>query len=150
MSRTTIRASGGYDIVFISTWQAKRQYCNQHCYFLRKKTSWNITNVVLHKLFFILFFIEKSTPSVLNYKQKKLIFFVPNYKQKKTNNYLFQRKIKCKVHSICSLFHFLNNQQPMKIVFTSSYKTYFKNNTKNYVTNYYVLVFLISVIFFFL
>jgi len=37
----------------------------------------------------------------------------------------------------------------MKIVFTSSYKTYFKNNTKNYVTNYYVLVFLISVIFFF-
>jgi hypothetical protein len=37
----------------------------------------------------------------------------------------------------------------MKIVFTSSYKTYFKDNTKNYVTNYYVLVFLISVIFFF-
>ena len=38
----------------------------------------------------------------------------------------------------------------MKIVFTSSYKTYFKYNTKNYVTNYYVLVFLISVIFFLL
>ena len=37
----------------------------------------------------------------------------------------------------------------MRIVFTSSYKTYFKDNTKNYVTNYYVLVFLISVIFFF-
>jgi len=37
----------------------------------------------------------------------------------------------------------------MEIVFTSSYKTYFKDNTKNYVTNYYVLVFLISVIFFF-
>ena len=36
----------------------------------------------------------------------------------------------------------------MKIIFTSSYKTYFKNNTENYVTNYYVLVFLISVIFF--
>ena len=64
-------------------------------------------------------------------------------------NYLFQRKIKCKVHSICSLFHFLYNQLPMKIVFTYSYKTYFKDNTKNYVTNYYVLVFLICVIFFF-
>jgi len=37
----------------------------------------------------------------------------------------------------------------MKIVFTSSNKTYFKNNTINYVANYYVLVFLISVIFFF-
>ena len=37
----------------------------------------------------------------------------------------------------------------MKIVSTSSYKTYFKNNTKNYITNYYVLVFLISVIFLF-
>jgi len=37
----------------------------------------------------------------------------------------------------------------MKIVFTFSYKTYFKDNTKNYVTNYYVLVFLLSVIFFF-
>jgi len=36
----------------------------------------------------------------------------------------------------------------MKIIFTSSYKTYFKDNTKNYVTNYYILVFLISVIFF--
>jgi len=36
----------------------------------------------------------------------------------------------------------------MKIVFTYSYKTYFKDNTKNYATNYYVLVFLISVIFF--
>ena len=64
-----------------------------------------------------------------------------------SKNYLFQRKIKCKVHSICSLFHFLNNQQPMKIIFTSSYKTYLKNNTKNYVTNYYVLVFLINAIF---
>jgi len=37
----------------------------------------------------------------------------------------------------------------MKIVFTFSYKTYFKDNTKNYVTNYYVLIFLISVIFIF-
>jgi len=54
------------------------------------------------------------------------------------------------VHSICSLFHFLYNQLPMKIVFASFYKTYFKDNTKNYVTSYYVLVFLISVIFFFL
>jgi len=27
----------------------------------------------------------------------------------------------------------------MKIVFTSSYKTYFKDNTRNYVANYYVL-----------
>jgi len=98
------------------------------------------------------------TPSVLNYKQKKFIFFVPNYKQKRpifiifnyvfSKNHFFQRKIKCKVHSIFSLFHFLCNQLPMKIVFTSFYKTYFKDNTKNYVTNYYVLVFLISVIFF--
>jgi len=44
--------------------------------------------------------------------------------------------------------HFLYNQLPMKNIFTSSYKTYFKDNTKNYVANYYVLVFLISVIFF--
>jgi len=36
----------------------------------------------------------------------------------------------------------------MKIVFTSSYKTFFKENTKNYTPNSYVLVFLISVIFF--
>jgi len=49
-----------------------------------------------------------------------------------------------------TLFHFLNNQQAIEIVFTSSYKTYFKDNTKNYVTNYYVLVFLITVFFFFL
>jgi len=37
----------------------------------------------------------------------------------------------------------------MKIVFTFSYKTYFKDNTRNYVENYYVLVFLISLIIFF-
>jgi len=37
----------------------------------------------------------------------------------------------------------------MKIVFTSSYKTFFKENTKNYTPNSYVIVFLISVIFFF-
>jgi len=47
-----------------------------------------------------------------------------------------------------SLFHFLHNQKPMKIVFTSSYKIYSKENTKNYTPNSYVLVFLISVIFF--
>ena len=38
----------------------------------------------------------------------------------------------------------------MKIVFTSSYKTFIKKNTKNYTSNSYVLVFLISVIFFLL
>jgi len=38
----------------------------------------------------------------------------------------------------------------MKIIFTSFNKTYVKDNTKNYVINYYVLVFLISVIFFLL
>ena len=107
----------------------------------------------------VFFFFLWNTLSVSNYKQKKLIFLVPNYKQKGpffiifnyvfSKNYLFQGKIKCKVHSICSFFYFLYNQLPMKIVFTSSYKTYFKDNTKNYVTNYYVLVFLISVIFFF-
>ena len=37
----------------------------------------------------------------------------------------------------------------MKIVFTSSYETFSKENTKNYIPNSYVLVFLISVIFFF-
>jgi len=37
----------------------------------------------------------------------------------------------------------------MKVVFTSSYKTFSKENTKNYTQNSYVLVFLISVIFFF-
>jgi len=36
----------------------------------------------------------------------------------------------------------------MKIVFTSSYKTYLKDNAKNYIPNYYILVFLISVIFY--
>jgi len=36
----------------------------------------------------------------------------------------------------------------MKIVFTSSYKIYFKDNTKNQFTNYYVLIFLINMIFF--
>jgi len=36
----------------------------------------------------------------------------------------------------------------MKIILTSFYKTYFEDNTKNYV--YYVSVFLISVIFFLL
>ena len=68
---------------------------------------------------------------------------------------MFLKKIifsKGKLNAKCiqfALFHFLYNQLPMKIVFTSSYKTYFKDNTKNYVTNYYVLVFLISVIFIF-
>ena len=44
-----------------------------------------------------------------------------------------KEKLNAKVHSICSFFffHFLYNQLPIKIVFTSSYKTYFKNNTKN-------------------
>jgi len=36
----------------------------------------------------------------------------------------------------------------MKIVFTFSYKTFSKENTKNYTPNSYVLVFLINVIFF--
>jgi len=43
-------------------------------------------------------------------------------------------------------FDFLNNQKPMKIVFTSSHEIYFKENTKNYNPNSYVLVLLISVI----
>ena len=34
----------------------------------------------------------------------------------------------------------------MKIVFTSSHATYSKENTKGYTSNFYVLVFLISVI----
>ena len=37
----------------------------------------------------------------------------------------------------------------MKIVFTSPHETCFKENTKNYATNSYTLVFLISVIFVF-
>jgi len=37
----------------------------------------------------------------------------------------------------------------MKIVFTSSYETFSKENTKNYIPNSYVSVFLISVVFFF-
>jgi len=36
----------------------------------------------------------------------------------------------------------------MEIVFTSSYKTFFKENTKNYTPIFCVLVFLISVIYF--
>jgi len=44
-------------------------------------------------------------------------------------------------------FNFLHNQYPMKIIFTSFYKTYFKGNTKSYTPNPYVLVFLISVFF---
>jgi len=59
----------------------------------------------------------------------------------------FQKKIKCKdIQFVFFIFSII--KLPMKIIFTSSYKTYFKNNTENYVTNYYVLVFLISVIFF--
>jgi len=57
----------------------------------------------------------------------------------------FQKIIfsKGKLNAKCiqfTLFYFLYNQLPTKIVFTYSYKTYFKDNTKNYVTNYYVLV----------
>jgi len=37
----------------------------------------------------------------------------------------------------------------MKIIFTSSHETYSKENTKNYTTNSYVLVFLITAIFVF-
>jgi len=33
-----------------------------------------------------------------------------------------------------ALLRFLYNQLPMKIVFASSYKTYLKDNTENYVT----------------
>jgi len=91
---------------------------------------------------------KKPILFVLNYKQKKPTFIVFNYVISK--NHLFQRKIKCKLHSICSPFHFLYNQELIKIVFTSSYKTYFKDNTRNYVTNYYVLIFLIRVKLFFL
>jgi len=36
-------------------------------------------------------------------------------------------------------------EYPIKIVLTSFYETYSKKNTKNYNSNYYVLVFLISV-----
>ena len=121
-------------------------------------------NDIMSKLNFILEIFRRHLnqliciPYVPNYKKKKLIFFVSNYKQKRltfiifnyviSQNYLFQKKIQCKVHSIWSLFHFLYNQLPMKIVFTFSYKTYFKDNTKNYVTNHCVLVFLSSVVFF--
>jgi len=42
----------------------------------------------------------------------------------------FKRKLNTKCIQF-ALFHFLNNQQLMKIVFTSSYKIYFKDNTKN-------------------
>ncbi|RHN58210.1 hypothetical protein MtrunA17_Chr5g0448651 [Medicago truncatula] len=38
----------------------------------------------------------------------------------------------------------------MKIVFTYSYKTYDKENTKNYISSSYVLIFLISVFSFLL
>ena len=121
-------------------------------------------NDIMSKLNFILEIFRRHLnqliciPYVPNYKKKKLIFFVSNYKQKRltfiifnyviSQNYLFQKKIQCKVYSIWSLFHFLYNQLPMKIVFTFSYKTYFKDNTKNYVTNHCVLVFLSSVVFF--
>ena len=37
----------------------------------------------------------------------------------------------------------------MKIVFTFSYETYYKDNTKNYTTNYNILVFVIRVKIFF-
>jgi len=56
-----------------------------------------------------------NTSFVLNYKQKKFIFFILNYKQKRptfiifnyvfSKNYLFQRKIKCKV-----IFSIINYQ----------------------------------------
>ena len=60
-------------------------------------------------------------------------------------NLLFQSKIKCKLHSICSHFYFLHNHYPMRIGFASFHETYFKENTKNYNSNNYVLPFLISV-----
>ena len=37
----------------------------------------------------------------------------------------------------------------MKTVFPLSYKTFFKENTKNYTPNFYILVFLINVFLFF-
>ena len=60
-----------------------------------------------------------------------------------------KRKLNAKCIQFGLFFIFSIIKLPMKIVFTSSYKTYFKDNTKYYVTNYYVLVFLLSVIFFF-
>jgi len=108
---------------------------------------------------YIPYYSYSLTPSVPNYKQKKLIFFVPNYKQKRptfiifnyvfSKNYLFQRKIKCKVHSICSIFHFLYNQLPIKLFLHLPIKLISKITQKNYVSNYYDLVFLINVVFFF-
>jgi len=99
-----------------------------------------------------------STPSVPNYNKKKP-FYLSQITSKKDQllSYVimfFQKiifskgKLNAKCIQFALFFYFLYNQLPMKIVFTSSCKTYFKDNTKNYVTNYYVLVFLISVIFF--
>jgi hypothetical protein len=65
-------------------------------------------------------------------------------------NHLFQSTIKCILYSICSHFYSLHNHQPIRIVFTSFHETYFKKNTKNYTSNYYVFVFLISVNLYFL
>jgi len=86
-----------------------------------------------------------SLSQIINKKDQLLSYLICFFKKLS-----FPKEVKCKVHSICSLFHFLYNQLSMKIIFTSSYKTYFKDNTKNYVTSYYVLVFLISVFYFFI
>jgi len=67
-----------------------------------------------------------------------------------SKNYVFQKKIKCKIHSICSLFHFFNNQQPIKNIFIFSYKTYFKDNKKTMLKNYKLLYFLNKCYYYFL
>jgi len=41
-----------------------------------------------------------------------------------------KEKLNVKCIQFAHFFYFLNNQRPIKIIFTSSYKTYFKNNTK--------------------
>jgi len=60
-----------------------------------------------------------NTPSVLNYKQKILIFFVPNYKQKRQTfiivskkNMFFKEKLnaKCIQFVLFFIFSITNNQ----------------------------------------
>ena len=84
-------------------------------------------NFILFNLLLLFFFYKKS-----HLFQEKL--------------FIYSHKIKRKLHSIFSHFHFLHNQWPMKIIFTSSHKTYFKENTKSNILNSYVLIFLINMI----
>jgi len=88
----------------------------------KKKNSFSLSQIISKKrqtfiLFNLVFFLRKK----LSFSRK---------------TFVYSHEIKCKLHSIFYLFYFLYNQLPMKIVFTSFYKIYYKENTKNHTPNF--------------